>query len=77
MRVYPDVATPEHERIGRTLIRPAVLDSLAEEIEPGMDLADAEAVLEAYDIADSSAVLSRLGYRVEWDGLAGGVLAER
>ncbi|MDF9747002.1 DUF790 family protein [Natrinema salsiterrestre] len=72
-----DAATPEHERVGRTLIRPTVIESLAAEIESGMELAEAEAVLEEYDIADSSAVLSRLGYRVEWDGLAGGVLADR
>ncbi|OLZ40920.1 hypothetical protein A6E15_07905 [Natrinema saccharevitans] len=72
-----DVAVPDHERVGRTLVRPAVLESLADEIEAGMALEDAEAVLEEYGIADASAVLSRLGYRVEWDGLAGGTLVER
>jgi len=66
-----DKAFPEHERVGRTLVRPAVLESVADEIEPGMALADAEAILEAVDLTDSSAILSRLGYRVEWEGLAG------
>ncbi len=72
-----DKSFPEHERVGRTLIRPAVLESLADAIEPGMNLADAEAAFAEYDIADSSAILSRLGYRVEWDGLAGGTVAKR
>jgi len=72
-----DKAFPEHERVGRTLVRPAVLESVADEIEPGMALADAEAILEAVDLTDSSAILSRLGYRVEWEGLAGGTLVER
>ncbi|MDS0477885.1 DUF790 family protein [Natrinema sp. 1APR25-10V2] len=72
-----DKSFPEHERVGRTLVRPVVLESLADAIEPGMDLADAEAAFEEYGIADSSAILSRLGYRVEWDGLAGGTIAKR
>ncbi|WP_226479253.1 DUF790 family protein [Natrinema amylolyticum] len=72
-----DKTFPEHDRVGRTLIRPAVLDALADEIESGMDLADAEAILEDHEISDSSAVLSRLDYRVEWDGLAGGTITER
>ncbi|RQG98445.1 DUF790 family protein [Natrarchaeobius oligotrophus] len=72
-----DVAFPEHELVGRTLVRPSVLEALADEIEAGTDLADAERALEVYGIADASAVLSRLGYRVEWDGLAGGTILER
>jgi len=68
---------PEHERVGRTLIRPGVLDSLAGEIEAGMDLGDAESVLETHGIDDTSAVLSQLGYRVEWDGLSGGTIRDR
>ncbi|QSW99038.1 DUF790 family protein [Haloterrigena alkaliphila] len=72
-----DVAFPEHERVGRTLVRPAVLESLSEDLEAGMDLADAEDALEAYGITDSSAILAELGYRVEWEGLAGGTLVER
>ncbi|WP_136687909.1 DUF790 family protein [Halorhabdus amylolytica] len=71
------VAVPSHERVGRTLVRPAVLDALEDEIEAGIDLAEAETVLEEYGIDDASAVLSRLGYRVEWEGLGGGVVRER
>ncbi|QGN06824.1 DUF790 family protein [Halorhabdus sp. CBA1104] len=65
---------PDHERVGRTLIRPAVLEALEQEIADGMTLDDAEAAFEAYGIDDASAVLSRLGYRVEWDGLSGGTV---
>ncbi|ELY57742.1 DUF790 family protein [Natronolimnohabitans innermongolicus] len=72
-----DVAFPAHELVGRTLVRPALLESLAADLEAGMDLADAEDALEAVGISDSSAVLSELGYRVEWEGLAGGTLVER
>ena len=72
-----DKATPEHERVGRALVRPAVLESIAADLEAGMALADAEAVLETYGLDDASAILSRLGYRVEWDGLAGGTIVER
>jgi len=68
---------PEHERVGRTLVRPAVLDRLAEEIAAGMALSEAEAVLDEYGIEDASAALSVLGYRVEWEGLGGGTLRER
>jgi predicted nuclease of restriction endonuclease-like RecB superfamily len=72
-----DTPFPEHERVGRTLIRLEVLDSLAELIEEGMALRDAETVLDEYEIDDASAVLSRLGYRVEWEGLGGGTIRER
>ncbi|MFA9416909.1 DUF790 family protein [Natrinema sp. HArc-T2] len=72
-----DKATPDHERVGRTLVRPAVLEAIADDLEAGMTLADAEAVLEEDGISDASAVLSRLDYRVEWDGLAGGTIVER
>ncbi|MFB6164704.1 MAG: DUF790 family protein [Haloarculaceae archaeon] len=68
---------PEHERVGRTLIRPAVLDALAERIEPGMALSDAEDVLGEYGVDDASAALSQLGYRVEWEGLSGGTVREK
>ncbi|MFB6188468.1 MAG: DUF790 family protein [Halapricum sp.] len=68
---------PEHERVGRTLVRPAVLERVAEEIQVGMDLAEAESILDDEGIDDASAVLSRLGYRVEWEGLSGGTIAER
>jgi hypothetical protein len=68
---------PEHERVGRTLVRPTVLDALADDLDAGMDYADAEAVLDEYGIEDASALLSRLGYRVEWEGLGGGRLVDR
>lgn len=71
------VAFPEHERVGRTLVRPAVLDALRDRIEPGQSLADAEAVLDGYGLDDTSAVLSALGLRVEWAGLSGGTVREK
>ncbi|MFB6280590.1 MAG: DUF790 family protein [Haloferacaceae archaeon] len=71
------VAFPAHERVGRTLIRPAVLEAVDDRIEPGMDYGAVEALLDERGIGDDSAVLSRLGYRVEWDGLAGGTVVER
>jgi predicted nuclease of restriction endonuclease-like RecB superfamily len=68
---------PEHRLVGRTLVRPRVLDALAEELEEGIAFADAEAVLDERDIADASAALAALGYRVEWEGLSGGTLRKR
>ncbi|MDJ1431653.1 DUF790 family protein [Halostagnicola sp. A-GB9-2] len=68
---------PDHELVGRTLVRPAVLEELEAKIEDGMDLADAEAVFESYGVSDSSALLSRLGYGVDWEGLSGGTVRER
>ncbi|WP_276257358.1 DUF790 family protein [Haloglomus litoreum] len=70
-------AFPGHERVGRTLVRPTVLEALADRIEPGMDLAEVEAVLDEYGLDDASAALSRLGYRVEWEGLSGGTVREK
>jgi predicted nuclease of restriction endonuclease-like RecB superfamily len=72
-----EVGFPEHERVGRTLVRPAVLAQLRERLAEGMRFEAAEDELAAYGIDESSAVLSRLGYRVEWEGLGGGVLRER
>ncbi|MGB9963385.1 DUF790 family protein [Halobacterium hubeiense] len=72
-----DVGFPEHERVGRTLVRPDVLDEVAAELEAGMSRDDAEAVAESYGIDDASALFSRLGYRVEWEGLSGGTLREK
>ncbi|WP_459190970.1 DUF790 family protein [Halosimplex sp. J119] len=72
-----DKSFPEHERVGRTLVRPAVLEELGDRIEAGMALEEAEAVLEEYGIDDASAALSAVGYRVEWEGLAGGTIRER
>jgi len=72
-----DKSFPDHERVGRTLIRPAVLDDLDDRIEAGLSLSAVAELLEAYGIDDDGAVLSRLGYRVEWDGLSGGTVRER
>ena len=65
---------PEHELVGRTLVRPAVLASVGEGIEAGMALSDAEELLAEHGLTDASAALSRLGYRVEWEGLSGGTV---
>jgi len=72
-----DRAFPEHRRVGRTLVRPALLESLGERVEAGMALSEAEAVLAEVGIDDASAALSALGYRVEWEGLSGGTLREK
>ncbi|WP_435097035.1 DUF790 family protein [Halarchaeum sp. P4] len=72
-----DRAFPEHERVGRTLVRPAVLDALADDLETGMALGEAEDALDERGLSETSAVLARLGYRVEWEGLGGGVLREK
>ncbi|WP_435317698.1 DUF790 family protein [Haloarchaeobius sp. TZWSO28] len=72
--VVEDKAFPAHERVGRTLIRPAVLETVRADLTAGLSLAEAEAVLADHGIGETSAVLSRLGYRVEWEGLSGGTL---
>ncbi|AEM56894.1 hypothetical protein HISP_06550 [Haloarcula hispanica N601] len=72
-----DVAYPDHERVGRTLVSPAVLDDLAEEIEPGMAYEAASNRLADYGIEDDSAALARLGYRVAWEGLGEGTIRPR
>ncbi len=72
-----DKAFPEHERVGRTLVRPGVLSDLEAEIEAGMDLSTVQEVLAERGIDDASATLSALGYRVEWAGLGGGTVRER
>jgi len=68
------VAFPDHDRVGRTLVRPAVLDALRDRLEPGMTLDEAEAILDEYGLDDASAALSTLDLRVEWDGLSGGTV---
>jgi hypothetical protein len=68
---------PDHDRIGRTLARPAVLEAVGGEIDAGMALSEAESVLDEYGVDDASAALSRLGYRVEWEGLGGGTVREK
>ena len=72
-----DASFPDHERLGRLLVRPAVLSAVDADLEAGMSLAAAEAVLADYGLSDTSAVLSALGYRVVWDGLSGGTLGTR
>ncbi|WP_248896933.1 DUF790 family protein [Haloplanus halobius] len=71
------VTFPEHDRVGRTLVRPAVLDALADRLDAGQTLDEAEAILDDYGLGDTSAVLSRVGLRVSWEGLSGGTLRER
>ncbi|UPV99215.1 DUF790 family protein [Halorussus gelatinilyticus] len=68
---------PDHELVGRTLVRPAVLDALREEIEAGMTFSAAEDALASRGIEDASAVLSELGFAVEWEGLSGGTVREK
>jgi predicted nuclease of restriction endonuclease-like RecB superfamily len=68
---------PAHRRVGRTLVRPSILDDLADAIDPGMSLAEAEALFDEYGLGDASAVLSALGYRVAWEGLSGGTVREK
>ena len=68
---------PDHALVGRTLVRPAVLERLREELEPGMSLSAVEERLDAYGIDDASATLSALGYRVEWAGLGDGTVREK
>ena len=68
---------PDHERVGRHLVRPSVLEALADEVEAGMELSAAEERLDEHGIDDASAALSRLDYRVEWEGLGGGTVREK
>ncbi|CAI50124.1 DUF790 family protein [Natronomonas pharaonis DSM 2160] len=74
--VVESATFPEHDRVGRTLVRPAVCDAVDEELTAGMSLAEAETVLSGHGIDETSAMLSALGYRVEWEGLGGGTVTE-
>ncbi len=65
---------PDHDRVGRTLIRPAILEQVAADLEEEMALEEAEAVLEGAGLTETSAVLSTLGYRVAWEGLGSGTI---
>ena len=65
---------PDHERVGRTLVRPAVLAALRDDIEAGMAFSEAESALAERGIEDASAVLSELGFVVAWEGLSGGTV---
>ncbi|WP_411968598.1 DUF790 family protein [Haloferax sp. YSSS75] len=71
------VRFPEHELVGRTLVRQRVLDSVAEMVEAGMSLSEVEPIFDEHGLGDASAVLSRLGYRVEWEGLTGGTVRKK
>ncbi|WP_122088536.1 DUF790 family protein [Halalkalicoccus subterraneus] len=73
-RALDGVDFPDHELVGRTLVRPAVLEAIDGRLMEGQSLAEAERALDGHGIDETSAVLSRLGYRVEWDGLSGGTL---
>jgi predicted nuclease of restriction endonuclease-like RecB superfamily len=68
---------PGHERVGRTLLRPAVLEELRDQVTEGSSLSAVEATFDEYGIEDASATLSALGYRVEWEGLSGGTVVPR
>ncbi len=76
-RVVEDTPVPDHERVGRTLVRPAVLEELGDRVEAGMTLSAATDALAEFGIDDASAALSWLGYRVAWDGLSGGTVRRR
>jgi len=71
------VSFPDHVRVGRTLVRPAVLKRLESIVEAGTSLSTVESRLKEHGIDDVSATLSWLGYRVEWEGLSGGTVRER
>jgi predicted nuclease of restriction endonuclease-like RecB superfamily len=73
-RAIGEVEFPDHELVGRTLVRPAVLSALEADIEPGMALAAVEERFAEAGIDETSAVLSALGYRVAWEGLSGGTV---
>lgn len=74
---FEGISFPAHERIGQTLVRESVLKEIAQQIAPGMDLDEVEAVLAEYGLSEASALLGELGYRVEWEGLSGGTVRER
>ena len=71
-----DVAFPDHERVGDTLVRPAVLERVTDDLAAGQSFETASDRLADAGIDDAAAALSRLGYRVEWEGLRGGTLRE-
>ncbi|PSP84358.1 hypothetical protein BRC83_05665 [Halobacteriales archaeon QS_1_68_17] len=72
-----DASFPEHELVGRTLVRPSVLAELDATLESGLSIEEVETRLAAHGISETSAALSRLGYRVEWEGLGGGTLRRK
>lgn len=72
-----DMTFPEHDLVGRTLVRPAVLDELGGQIEAEMALSEVKELFAEYGMNDASAILSELGYSVEWDGLSGGTVRRK
>ncbi|ELZ34536.1 hypothetical protein C474_02486 [Halogeometricum pallidum JCM 14848] len=72
--VLDGVAFPEHQRVGRTLVRSAALEDIAAKLEPGLSYREAEEAIASWNITDTSSVLSTLGYEVKWEGLSGGTL---
>jgi len=72
--VIEDRTFPDHDRVGRTLVRPSVLSAVEDRIEIGQSLSTVEELLDEYGIDDASATLSALGYRIEWEGLSGGTV---
>jgi predicted nuclease of restriction endonuclease-like RecB superfamily len=71
-----DKSFPDHELVGRTLVRPVVLTELEDELTTGMEYKTAQAILADSGLEDASAVLAELGFRVEWAGLGQGTLRE-
>ena len=69
-----EVTFPDHERVGDTLVRPAVLAAVAADLAAGQSFETAGERLADAGIDDAAAALSRLGYRVAWEGLGGGTL---
>ena len=75
--VIEDRSFPDHDRVGRTLVRPSILSAIDDQIEVGQSLSTIEDLLDEFGIDDASATLSALGYRVAWDGLSGGTVQSK
>jgi len=75
--VIEDRTFPNHRRVGQWLVRPGVLSAIKAELSDGMSFSDAEAVITDHGVSDASAVLAAVDYRVDWEGLTGGVLKKR
>ncbi|MGM0604880.1 MAG: DUF790 family protein [Halobacteriota archaeon] len=69
-----DRSFPDHRVVGRTVLRPGVVASIEAELDAGMSYTAVAEVLDDHGIEDASAILSAIGYRVIWDGLAGGTI---
>jgi hypothetical protein len=75
--IIEEITFPEHRRLGRTLVRPAVIEDIRNEIEDGMSLSEADQLLTSHGISEISSLLSALGFEVAWEGLTGGVLHKK